>query len=63
MRDVNAYLIFDGNCRQAMSFYEKCLGAKAQFMPFSETPCRARFGMLTDQFGINWMFSFHQPKP
>jgi len=22
----------------------------------------ARFGMLTDQFGVNWMFSFELPK-
>ncbi len=22
----------------------------------------ARFGMLTDQFGINWMFNFEYPK-
>jgi len=135
MKDVNAYLVFDGNCRQAMNFYEKCLSAKAFFMPFSETPCQApseakdriahahlakgsavlmasdtmpgmpyhagnnfhvalacesaeeietlfqafsengkvhlplhdafwgaRFGMLTDQFGINWMFSYDRHK-
>ena len=135
MKDVNACLIFDGNCREAMKFYEKCLGADLYLMPFSETPCNApkeakdliaharlgngsallmasdtmpgmpfqqgnnfsvnincesfeeierfftalsengkvtmplhdafwgtRFGMLTDQFGVNWMFNFEKPK-
>ena len=139
MKEINAYLIFDGNCREAMKFYEKCLGAELQLMPFSEGPekfgfsdfpkeakdrimharlakgsavlmasdtmpgmpfqqgnnfsisinCErleeterffsalgergkvtmplqdafwgARFGMLTDQFGINWMFNFEKP--
>ncbi|MDQ2898588.1 MAG: VOC family protein, partial [Acidobacteriota bacterium] len=38
MKDINAYLIFDGNCREAMKFYEKCLGAELHLMPFSEAP-------------------------
>jgi PhnB protein len=135
MKEFNAYLNFDGNCKQAMTFYQKCLGAELQLMPFSEAPCdmpgdakdrimharlrkgsavlmasdtmpghpfkqgnnfsiniacdsveeidkffaalgekgtvimtlqetfwAARFGMLTDQFGIGWMFNFEKPK-
>lgn len=27
---INPYLLFDGNCRQAMAFYEKALGAKIE---------------------------------
>lgn len=38
MKEFNAYLNFDGNCRQAMEFYEKCLGAELQIMPFSQGP-------------------------
>jgi PhnB protein len=133
MKEINAYLVFDGNCREAMTFYQKCLGADLQMMPFSDMPggspegakdrimharltkgaavlmasdnmpsmpfqqgnnfsialqCEspqevdrcfaalgekgkitmplqetfwaARFGMLTDQFGINWMFNFEK---
>jgi PhnB protein len=30
-------------------------------MPVQETFWAARFGMLTDQFGINWMFNFGKP--
>jgi PhnB protein len=128
------YLNFDGNCREAMTFYGRCLESEPNFTPFSagpaevsamakDTPDRilhcelalgpavlmasdtlpgspflqgnsfsicldcesqtemekvfgalsengeitmplhdafwgGRFGMLTDQFGISWMFSF-----
>ena len=135
MKEVTPYLNFDGNCRQAMTFYKDCLGADLYLMPFSEVPgdfppeakdkimharlskgttllmasdampgmplqrgndiwisinCEslaeieklfgalgqngtvrmplhdafwgARFGMLTDQFGVQWMFNFEQPK-
>jgi PhnB protein len=135
MKDITTYLTFNGNCREAMKFYAKCLGAELFIMPFSEAPgdfpkeakdriiharlakgaialmasdtmpgmpfqqgnnfsvavgCEslqdierlfaafsekgkvtmplqetfwaARFGMLTDQFGINWMFNFDKPK-
>lgn len=131
MKEINAYLTFDGNCREAMTFYGKCLGADVQLMPFSDgkfdypqsakdrimhsrvtkgkatlmasdtmpgmpfqkgsnfsvsidceslaeikqifgafaekgkitmdlqdTFWGAHFGMLTDQFGVNWMFNF-----
>ena len=135
MKELVTYLNFNGNCRDAMKFYERCLGGELQMMPFSEVPgdhppeaknriiharltngsavlmasdtmpgmpfqqgnnfaisvhCQsqdelerfftalgdngkvtmplqdtfwgARFGMLTDQFGINWMFNFEKPK-
>jgi PhnB protein len=134
MITTNTYLHFDGNCREAMTFYGKCLQTEPGFTPFSIAPpelpeiakttpdrilhselhsgpvvlmasdtlpgmpfkqgnnfaisitCESmaeldrlfasfsengkvtmalhdafwggRFGMLTDQFGINWMFSF-----
>ena len=135
MKEIVTYLNFNGNCRDAMKFYERCLGGELHMMPFSEVPgnhppeakdrimharltngsavlmasdtmpgmpfqqgtnfaiavmCQsqeelerffnavsekgkvtmplqdtfwgARFGMLTDQFGINWMFNFEKPK-
>jgi len=135
MKEIATYLNFNGNCRDAMKFYERCLGGELHMMPFSEVPgnyppeakdrimharltngpavlmasdtmpgmpfhqgtnfaiavqCQsqeeieklfnavsekgkvtmplqdtfwgARFGMLTDQFGINWMFNFEKPK-
>jgi PhnB protein len=31
-------------------------------MPLQDTNWGARFGMLTDQFGIRWMFNYELPK-
>jgi PhnB protein len=135
MKEIITYLNFDGNARDAMKFYARCLGAELSVMPFLETkldvpldakdrtmhakltkgscvlmasdtmpgmpfqcgnnfsiclncgtleeteryfaalgengkitmPLQdtfwgARFGMIEDQFGINWMFNFEKPK-
>ena len=135
MKQVNTYLMFDGNCREAMQFYSQCLGARldlmsfadakafaypaeakdrvihakltkgtvflmasdtmpgmpwqqgtnfsisidcesaeeierlfgalgekgAVTMPLSDAFWGARFGMLKDRFGINWMFNWDKP--
>jgi PhnB protein len=132
MKAITTYLSFDGNCRQAMSFYQRCLGIELELspypdangqpsadpaarimhsqivkdgtallmasdtpqsgsirpgnnfsvaidcesveegdrlfaalgrgggevrMPMMDAPWGARFGMLTDQFGIQWMLN------
>ena len=38
MKEIGAYLNFDGNCRQAMEFYKRCLGGELFTMAFSEMP-------------------------
>jgi PhnB protein len=138
MKQINAYLMFDGNCREAMEFYRQCFETELFIMPYSEMPgeippeaktrvahariskgpailmasdtmpgmpgmpftqgnnfsvsidCESveeidrlfaalgqggkvtmplqktfwapRFGMLTDRFGIDWMFNYEAPK-
>ncbi len=127
MREIHAYLTFEGNCRKAMQFYAKCLdgdlhlmvppeakdrimharlqkgpavlmasdtmpghpfqqgnnfsvvmncepaeeierlfgslGERGQVtMPLQNAFWGARFGMLTDRFGIQWMFNFEKAK-
>jgi PhnB protein len=136
MKDINCYLTFDGNCAEAMKFYQKALKAEMEMMPFSQIPGQqippgsenrimharlqkgtailmasdtmpghpftkgtnfsvsvncgskqevdeyfgalkeggkvtmpaqqmfwgAYFAMLTDKFGVNWMFNFDTPK-
>ena len=136
MKNVTAYLHFDGNCRQAMQFYQKCLGTEIQMslypdakgqlsndpgakimhsqllqngqpvlmasdmppgssvrsgnnfsvsvecdsveeierlfravgekgqvrVPLANMPWGARLGMLTDQFGIQWLFNCNLPR-
>jgi PhnB protein len=36
MKTINVYLTFNGNCGQAMKFYEKCLGGELQIFPYAE---------------------------
>ncbi len=131
MNSMITYIHFDGNCREAMHFYQKCIGTEIQLiplpdssgkpssdpaakimhsqllrngqpllmasdgtpggalkagnnfsvsvdcesiaeierlfaaigengriiMPLGNVPWGARFGMLTDQFGIQWLFN------
>ena len=38
MAALNPYLIFNGNCREAMQFYHSILGGDLQLMPFHEAP-------------------------
>jgi len=39
---ANTYIFFDGNCLEALAFYEKALGAKIEFkMTYGESPAAA----------------------
>src|SRR5213596_2482355 len=35
---LNAYLFFDGNCADAMRFYERTLGGKLSLMTHADSP-------------------------
>src|SRR5262245_16232882 len=43
MKGCNAYLIFDGNCREAMEFYQKAINGDLQIMTFGEAPGADKF--------------------
>jgi PhnB protein len=38
MSTINPYLTFNGNCREAMTFYKECLGGKLTFQTVGESP-------------------------
>lgn len=38
MSIINSYLTFNGNCREAMTFYKKCLGGKLTLQTVGESP-------------------------
>jgi PhnB protein len=38
MSDVNAYLFFDGNCAEAMRFYQSTLGGELHIMTHADAP-------------------------
>jgi PhnB protein len=42
MPDINTYLTFNGNCGDAMRFYEKTLGGKLDVMTMGESPIAAQ---------------------
>lgn len=35
---VNSYLTFSGNCREAMTFYKECLGGDLYFQTIGDSP-------------------------
>ena len=37
MKEINAYLTFNGNCREAMTFYKESLGGDLNIMTFEES--------------------------
>jgi PhnB protein len=44
MSQLDAYLIFDGNCAEAMRFYERTLGGKIErMMTLAESPMATQF--------------------
>ncbi len=63
MKDITPYLTFDGSCREAMTFYQQCLGGELSTMPLENTFWNARFGMLRDRFGVNGMFNYEVGPP
>lgn len=46
---------------QAEASFEKLSEGATIVMPMQETFWAERFGMLTDKFGINWMFNCDKP--
>ena len=38
MKEFTPYLNFDGNCREAMTFYKNCLEGELDLIPFSDAP-------------------------
>ncbi len=38
MKEITAYLMFDGQCREAMTFYAHCMGAELQMQDYSQAP-------------------------
>jgi PhnB protein len=38
MVQISTYLSFNGNCREAMTFYQECFGGKLRFQAIGEAP-------------------------
>jgi PhnB protein len=46
----------------ADEMFNKMAEGGTVIMPMAETYWAARFGMLTDKYGINWMFNCEKPR-
>jgi hypothetical protein len=40
---LNAYLMFNGDCKEAMEFYKNCFGGKLDVMTISQSPMAAQY--------------------
>ena len=54
MASINSYLTFNGNCREAMTFYNDCLGGILNFQTVGESPLSEK---LPDQMKDSIMHS------
>jgi PhnB protein len=43
MLHCTPFLLFDGNCAEAMTFYQKCLGGELSLTKLGDTPMKAQF--------------------
>jgi len=59
---VHLSIDFDNAEEQQVTFATLAEGGRVT-MPLADTFWGATFGMLTDKFGINWMFNYDKPKP
>ena len=42
MKSIITYLTFGGNCREAMHFYQECVGGELNFQTIGESPMAAQ---------------------
>lgn len=42
MLTLTPYLLFDGTCREAMQFYQSCLGGELTFLAVKDSPASGR---------------------
>jgi len=54
MTYINAYLNFNGQCREAMTFYQQCLGGELVMQKISESPMAAR---MPSEMGVKILHS------
>jgi len=43
MLNVTPFLLFDGNCAEAMTFYQNCLGGELTLTKVSDTPMKVQY--------------------
>ena len=49
MTQINSYLTFNGNCREAMTFYKECLGGELEFQTIGESPMAEKYAAPNEE--------------
>src|SRR5215831_3509946 len=76
MINLMPFLLFDGNCAEAMTFYQSCLGGELTLTKVSDTPMKAQYApekqnrILNAQLksgamaitATDWMHTTRQPR-
>lgn len=55
MLRIAAHLRFKGNCREAFSFYQKCLGGKLDLMTVGDSPMAKDMPDMKDKIMHAWL--------
>jgi len=53
MTKLTPYLLFDGNCHQAMEFYQSCLGGDLNIMKVKDSPVKDHMPAFQQEKTIN----------
>ena len=53
MTTLTPYLLFDGNCHQAMEFYKSCFGGELTFMKVKDSPAKDYMPAVQQEKTIN----------
>ena len=55
MTQLNAYLQFNGQCREALTFYKECLGGELYLQKVAESPMAAQ---MSSEVGANILHGY-----
>ena len=55
MAQLNPYLTFNGNCRQAMEFYKACLGGELSLTTVGDSPMKDQMPAEAQNAVMHWM--------
>lgn len=55
MASLTPYLFFNGNCREAMEFYQSCFGGKLDVMTYAEAPTTSEGSCTEGEFDMEKM--------
>ena len=59
MFDITPFLLFEGNCAEAMTFYQSCLGGDLSITKAAETPMREQLPPEHHQKVVNAHLKHH----